>query len=99
MGASPPRPLRWSSGLAASRNELAGVRYAAQPCEHTRFAARDLRHLTARAVGQLGDRFHALDHRISDRVAHDVVNGTNPNAGVARSQALRGLFDGLVGLC
>lgn len=49
--------------------------------KHTRFAARDLKHLTARAVGQLGDRFHALDCRInayrdqpvSDRLAHDTV--------------------------
>lgn len=49
--------------------------------KHTRYAVRDLKHLTARAVGQLGDRFHALDCRIrmfrdqpvSDRLAHDTV--------------------------
>ena len=119
--------------------------------KHTRFAARDLRHLTARAVGQLGDRFHHLDERIaayrSRRVtnpqAHDLVikavdcraittsqvpdvlhewrepehddfrprnawslfnactevfKGINPHTVVNRSQALHGLFDGLVGL-
>ncbi len=119
--------------------------------KHTRFAVRDLRHLTARAVGQLGDRFQRLDqriaayrdHRISDRLAHDtviramdcraltcsqipqvlqewrhprhdefaprnawslfnaateVMKGANANTLVARSQALHGLFDGLVGL-
>ncbi|MEQ1841152.1 MAG: DUF932 domain-containing protein [Verrucomicrobiales bacterium] len=119
--------------------------------KHTRFAARDLRHLTARAVGQLGDRFLALDDRIdayrdksvSDRVAHDTVvraldcraivtsqipgvlqewrmpshedfahrnawslfnaftetsKGLNPQTLVNRTQALHGLFDGLVGL-
>ncbi|MCH7226200.1 DUF932 domain-containing protein [Haloferula sp. A504] len=32
--------------------------------KHTRNAWRDLRHLTARAVGQLGDRFQSLDRRI-----------------------------------
>jgi hypothetical protein len=119
--------------------------------KHTRFAARDLRHLTARAVGQLGDRFGKLDTRIasyrsrrlSDAQAHDLVvkaidcraittsqlpdvlhewrepehddfrprnawslfnacteafKGINPHTVVARSQALHGLFDGLVGL-
>lgn len=119
--------------------------------KHTRFAARDLRHLTARAVGQLGDRFRGLDDRIAayrDRSignpkAHDLIvqaidcraitptqvpkvleewrkpsheefqprnawslfnafteahKGLNPNAVIARSQALHGLFDGLVGI-
>jgi hypothetical protein len=119
--------------------------------KHTRFAARDLRHLTSRAVGQLGDRFHALDERIAayrsqplnDPQAHDLVikaidcraittsqvpqilgewrkpqhedfrprnawslfnactethKGLNPHTTAARSQALHGLFDGLVGL-
>jgi len=32
--------------------------------KHTRFAERDLRHLTARAVGQLGDKFRGLDQRV-----------------------------------
>ena len=49
--------------------------------KHTRFAARDLRHLTSRAVGQLGDRFHALDDRIqayrekrvTDMLAHHTL--------------------------
>ena len=49
--------------------------------KHTRFAERDLRHLTARAVGQLGDRFRGLDQRVAaykeERVsnarAHDIV--------------------------
>lgn len=49
--------------------------------KHTRYAMRDLRHLTARAVGQLGDRFHQLDQRvdaykgksINDPRAHDIV--------------------------
>ncbi len=49
--------------------------------KHTRFAARDLRQLTARAVGQLGDRLVGMELRISayrelrldDRHAHDIV--------------------------
>lgn len=49
--------------------------------KHTRYAERDLRHLTARAVGQLGQRFVALDrrielykeHAINDARAHDMV--------------------------
>lgn len=49
--------------------------------KHTRFAERDLRHLTARAVGQLGDRFRGLDQRVlaykeepvNDTRAHDVI--------------------------
>jgi hypothetical protein len=49
--------------------------------KHTRHASRDLRNLTARAVGKLGDRFHNLDRRIaayrgkhtSDWAAHDLV--------------------------
>jgi hypothetical protein len=32
--------------------------------KHTRFAERDLRHLTDRAIGNLGDRFIKLDQRI-----------------------------------
>jgi hypothetical protein len=49
--------------------------------KHTRFAERDLRHLTARAVGQLGDKFRGLDQRVQaykgERItnprAHDIV--------------------------
>jgi hypothetical protein len=49
--------------------------------KHTRFAARDLRHLTARAIGQLGDQFSRIDRRIEayrnrslgDPEAHDLV--------------------------
>ena len=49
--------------------------------KHTRFAERDLRHLTARAVGQLGDKFRGLDQRviaykderITDKRAHDII--------------------------
>ena len=49
--------------------------------KHTRFAQRDLRHLTSRAVGQLGDRFLKLDQRIdaykqkriTDNKAHDLI--------------------------
>lgn len=49
--------------------------------KHTKNAARDLQHLTARAVGQLGDRFDHLDRRIAayrdepmaDWAAHDLV--------------------------
>ncbi|HPA21594.1 MAG TPA: DUF932 domain-containing protein [Verrucomicrobiae bacterium] len=49
--------------------------------KHTRFAMRDLRHLVARAVGQLGERFRSLDARVAaykearvpDWLAHDVV--------------------------
>ena len=49
--------------------------------KHTRFAERDLRHLTARAVGQLGSRLQTLDDRIltynetriDDQRAHDLV--------------------------
>ena len=119
--------------------------------KHTKYALRDLRCLTARAVGQLGDRFHDLDcridayreKRVSDRQAHDVAiraldcraivcsqipevlhewrepshddfqprnawslfnafteasKGINPATLVNRTQALHGLFDGLVGL-
>ena len=119
--------------------------------KHTRYAVRDLRHLTSRAVGQLGDRFRNLDERIlayrdrsiSTPKAHDLLvkaidcraitptqiphvlrewrkpshdefrprnawslfnafteshKGLQPNAIIARSQALHGLFDGLVGL-
>jgi len=48
---------------------------------HTRFARRDLSHLTARAVGKLGDRFHRIDQRIAayrlryleDAQAHDLI--------------------------
>jgi hypothetical protein len=49
--------------------------------KHTKFAVRDLRHLTSRAVGQLGDRFHQVDERIhayrdrplTDPKAHDLL--------------------------
>lgn len=49
--------------------------------KHTRHASRDLRHLTARAVGKLGDRFRLLDRRfaayrdepMADWAAHDIV--------------------------
>ena len=49
--------------------------------KHTRFAHRDLRNLTARAVGQLGDKFRRLDLRIEayrnesikDSRAHDLI--------------------------
>ena len=49
--------------------------------KHTRFAYRDLRNLTARAVGQLGEKFQSLDHRIDayrdelvqDWRAHDLI--------------------------
>ena len=49
--------------------------------KHTRWAERDLHQLTARAVGQLGDKLIQLDHRIerykvveiNDARAHDIV--------------------------
>lgn len=49
--------------------------------KHTKFAYRDLRHLTARAVGQLGDKLRGLDRRIEsyreesvgDALAHDIT--------------------------
>ena len=49
--------------------------------KHTRFAHRDLRNLTAPAVGQLGDKFGGLDRRIEayrnesidDSRAHDLI--------------------------
>lgn len=119
--------------------------------KHTRHAVRDLRHLTARAVGQLGGHFRRLDERIdayrgkpvNDRAAHDLLvraldcqaltctqlpdvlrewrrprhrefaprtawslfnaatetmKGASPSTLLARTQALHGLFDGLVGL-
>lgn len=119
--------------------------------KHTRFAVRDLRHLTSRAVGQLGARFRKLDERIdryrdctlNDKQAHDVViraldcgavtaskvpdvlkewrtptyqqftprnawalfnamtethKSLSPGLVLARTEALHGLFDGLVGL-
>lgn len=45
--------------------------------KHTKFAVRDLRHLTSRAVGQLGDRFRKLDERI---LAYRERPLTNPKA-------------------
>lgn len=119
--------------------------------KHTRYAQRDLRHLTSRAVGQLGERFLQIDQRIAryrDRrltnpqahhliieavdcgaitnsqipgvleewrkpshelfrsrnawslfnAATEVMKGVNPNQVVNRTEALHGLFDGLVGL-
>jgi|GEM_PF-4062479 len=33
--------------------------------KHTRFVERDLRHLTTRAVGQLGNKLRGLDQRVS----------------------------------
>jgi len=49
--------------------------------KHTRHAMRDLQHLTARAVGKLGDKFYQLDRRmdaykcrmLNDAEAHDIV--------------------------
>lgn len=49
--------------------------------KHTKYAYRDLRHLTARAVGKLGDRLRNLDQRIeaykaepvADWLAHDIA--------------------------
>lgn len=49
--------------------------------KHTRYAERNLRHLTARAVGQLGSKLRSLDHRIlcynetriDDQRAHDIA--------------------------
>ncbi|MCP5536119.1 MAG: DUF932 domain-containing protein [Akkermansiaceae bacterium] len=49
--------------------------------KHTRHVMRDLRQLTARAVGKLGDKFRDLDRRVGaykrhylpDRSAHDLV--------------------------
>ncbi len=49
--------------------------------KHTRFALRELRHSTARAVGELGSKLHGLDRRIlcynetllTDQRAHDIV--------------------------
>ena len=62
--------------------------------KHTKFAHRDLRHLTARAVGQLGDRFRSLDQRVEaykeyqvrDSVAHDVVVRAMDCAAITPSQ-------------
>ena len=49
--------------------------------KHTRFAMRDLKQLTARAVGKLGDKFTDFDRRVTaykrhympDRSAHDMI--------------------------
>jgi hypothetical protein len=49
--------------------------------KHTKYAYRDLRHLTARAVGQLGEKLRGLDQRIAsyqdspvaDHIAHDIT--------------------------
>ena len=62
--------------------------------KHTRFAQRDLRHLTARAVGQLGERFQGLDRRIDsyrgcrmpDWAAHDLVIRAVDCAAITPSQ-------------
>jgi len=43
--------------------------------KHTKYAERDLRHLTARAVGQLGDRFRLLDHRVAAYKAEPLTDG------------------------
>lgn len=119
--------------------------------KHTRFAERDLKHLTAKAVGRLGEFFYKEDNRIEayrnraldDPRAHDLVikavdcraitpsqipgvlkawrepqheqfrdrnawslfnaftetqKGSSPSLTIARTQALHGLFDGLIGL-
>jgi hypothetical protein len=67
---------------------MACLKYAAAEVDHpvliaryTRYAERDLRHLTARAVGELGSKLHSLDQqifcynqtRINDQRAHDIV--------------------------
>ena len=67
-------------GCLGQTNCCAGDR---QPVarKHTRFALRDLRHLTARAVGELGGKLESLDQRIlcyneawiTDQRAHDIV--------------------------
>lgn len=44
--------------------------------KHTRFAVRDLRMLTTRAVGQLGDRMNRLDKRISSYKEHKLADST-----------------------
>lgn len=49
--------------------------------KHTRFAVRDLRFMTSRAVGRLGEQFHREDERIAaykrqrltDKAAHDLL--------------------------
>lgn len=49
--------------------------------KHTRFAVRDLRYMTSRAIGGLGERMHRLDERIlaykdrklTDKAVHDIL--------------------------
>lgn len=62
--------------------------------KHTKHAVRDLRHLTARAVGQLGERFLGLDRRIqaykdrrmTDTLAHDLTIRAVDCAAITPSQ-------------
>ena len=69
-------------------------RAAQQRTTVTRDAERDLRHLTARAVGQLGERFLGLDRRVAsykstgvdDARAHDMVTRTVDAAAITPAQ-------------
>ena len=62
--------------------------------KHTRFAVRDLRQLTARAVGQLGERLVGMEARIAayrnmrltDSRAHDLVIRTTDCRAITPSQ-------------
>ncbi len=62
--------------------------------KHTRFAVRDIRQLTARAVGQLGSRLVGMEHRITayrnlrlnDSRAHDMVIRANDCRAITPSQ-------------
>jgi len=73
--------------------------------KHTRFAVRDLRQLTARAVGQLGNRLVLLDQRIDayralglgDTEVHDLVIRATDCRAITTTQipeVLHGLMDG-----
>lgn len=72
---------RLGSGWLVEGGRLSFCGEATFSRKHTRFAVRDLKHLTSRAVGQLGDKFRHLDrrigayreHRLNDRAAHDMI--------------------------
>lgn len=62
--------------------------------KHTRFAARDLRHLTNRAIGKLSGKLQGLDERIdhyknarvTDLQAHDMIVRTVDAKSITNSQ-------------
>ena len=80
----PTRPRHHSLFQASSGRKTGSTLFCGEvqiSRKHTRYAERDLGHLTARAVGQLGSKLENLDQRIlsynetriDDQRAHDIV--------------------------